>query len=182
VARLMSVLSGSELVQLALTHLVDVARIVAAAGLSESGGRTDATGDSGHSIGLWQMHDQGLGSGMTVAQRSDPNQAAAVMVPVFLRWYAQGVAQGYTGEELARYTCMYTERPEGFPDLYCTAANAYAQRWNDLAGVVPTTSSTGSADLAAERAWGTALLVEVGKWADTIQEVVNTMKRNANGE
>lgn len=40
---------------------------------AESGGRTDAVGDAGHSIGLFQMHDQGAGSGLTVAQRQDPD-------------------------------------------------------------------------------------------------------------
>ncbi|MEO6045315.1 MAG: transglycosylase SLT domain-containing protein, partial [Tepidiformaceae bacterium] len=32
--------------------------------LSESGGRPDAVGDSGHSVGLFQLHDQGYGAGM----------------------------------------------------------------------------------------------------------------------
>lgn len=40
---------------------------------AESGGRVDAVGDGGHSIGLFQMHDQGAGYGMSVAQRQDPD-------------------------------------------------------------------------------------------------------------
>lgn len=38
----------------------------------ESGGRPDAIGDSGHSVGLLQLHDQGLGRGMSVEERMDP--------------------------------------------------------------------------------------------------------------
>lgn len=32
----------------------------------------DASGDGGHSIGLFQLHDQGAGAGMSVAERRDP--------------------------------------------------------------------------------------------------------------
>lgn len=40
---------------------------------AESGGRVDAVGDAGHSVGLFQMHDQGAGFGLTVAQRQNPD-------------------------------------------------------------------------------------------------------------
>ncbi|GAB4332881.1 MAG: hypothetical protein Kow0010_18940 [Dehalococcoidia bacterium] len=39
--------------------------------LAESGGRADAVGDDGHSVGLFQLHDQGYGHGMGDA-RYDP--------------------------------------------------------------------------------------------------------------
>ena len=40
---------------------------------AESGGRVDAVGDAGHSIGLFQMHDQGAGAGMSIAMRENPD-------------------------------------------------------------------------------------------------------------
>jgi hypothetical protein len=146
-------------------------RIVVAAALAESGGNPRAVGDNGHSYGLWQMHDQGLGAGMSAEARMDPDTAAAVMLPVFQRWYAEGMRQGYEGELLARYTCIYTERPYGFPDLYCTAANHYADRWHSLAGEAPpppdvAPPSEGEVallrtELAAERSWGSAIQHDV---------------------
>jgi hypothetical protein len=39
----------------------------------ESGGNPKAVGDAGHSIGLLQMHDQGSGAGMSVAERENPD-------------------------------------------------------------------------------------------------------------
>lgn len=43
--------------------------------ISESGGRPDAVGDNGHSVGLFQLHDRGYGSGMGDA-RYDPETNA----------------------------------------------------------------------------------------------------------
>src|SRR5713226_8296795 len=93
-------------------------RVAVAAALAESGGDPEATGDNGHSVGLWQMHDQGMGAGMSVAARRDPDQAAAVMVPLFNANYATALAKGYVGEQAARYACIWTEKPAGWPDLY----------------------------------------------------------------
>lgn len=43
----------------------------------ESGGRADAVGDNGASHGLFQLNDNGLGSGMSVADRLDPEKNIA---------------------------------------------------------------------------------------------------------
>ena len=43
-------------------------KVMVAGALTESSGNTDAVGDGGHSIGIFQLHDQGLGHGMTAAQ------------------------------------------------------------------------------------------------------------------
>jgi soluble lytic murein transglycosylase-like protein len=43
--------------------------------LIESGGRPDAVGDAGHSVGLFQLHDQGYGHGMGDS-RFDPEANA----------------------------------------------------------------------------------------------------------
>lgn len=47
--------------------------VALALGKAESGlNPAGPPGDSGHSVGLFQLHDQGQGAGMTVAQRQDP--------------------------------------------------------------------------------------------------------------
>ncbi|GIW09054.1 MAG: hypothetical protein KatS3mg061_0111 [Dehalococcoidia bacterium] len=46
--------------------------IIAAMCWWESSFRPDAIGDEGHSVGLLQLHDQGLGAGMSVEERKDP--------------------------------------------------------------------------------------------------------------
>lgn len=46
--------------------------ILAAQINQESGWDPFAVGDSGHSIGLLQLHDQGQGAGMSVIERQDP--------------------------------------------------------------------------------------------------------------
>jgi Transglycosylase SLT domain len=48
----------------------------------ESGGDPNAIGDNGHSVGLFQLNDQGEGAGMTVAQRQDPYQNALIALRV----------------------------------------------------------------------------------------------------
>jgi hypothetical protein len=131
---------------------------------------------------------------MTWDQRTNPEFLAAFMAPVFKNWYEWGVRQGYTGEELVRYTIMYTERPYGFPDLYSPAADKYVAHWHNLdvppepepVEPAPEGALTVEQQLQQEREWGTALLHEIGKWAtelqshiDALQALSNTMRENA---
>lgn len=69
----------------------------------ESGGDPKIVGDAGHSIGLFQMHDQGAGYGLTIAQREDPEtqfqhmrQTIFPAIEKFLFW-------GYRGRRLAEF-------------------------------------------------------------------------------
>ncbi|MCS6801740.1 MAG: transglycosylase SLT domain-containing protein [Chloroflexota bacterium] len=48
--------------------------IIAAMCWIESGFRPDAVGDDGHSVGLLQLHDEGLGFGMSVEERKNPER------------------------------------------------------------------------------------------------------------
>ncbi|MFN8533271.1 MAG: transglycosylase SLT domain-containing protein [Dehalococcoidia bacterium] len=48
--------------------------VIAAMCWQESGFRPDAVGDDGHSIGLLQLHDEGLGFGLSVEERMDPER------------------------------------------------------------------------------------------------------------
>jgi murein DD-endopeptidase MepM/ murein hydrolase activator NlpD len=114
--------------------IAGVDRIMVAAALTESNGNTEAIGDSGHSAGLWQLHDQGLGAGMSVAERCDPDTACARMLPQFHYWYNHWAAEGLFGENLAAHTYLWTERPRDYnvpgsaPDVHFRA------RWREVGG------------------------------------------------
>jgi hypothetical protein len=129
------VLSTDELFALVRHHGagegLDV--IVVGAALTESGGNTEAVGDNGHSIGLWQMHDQGLGAGMTREQRHDPDSACQRMLPEFDRVHTDSISQGFSGRTLAARTYIFTERPFGFPALDCPAALRFLEKLDLLA-------------------------------------------------
>jgi hypothetical protein len=119
-----------------------LARIQTAAALAESGGNTDAEGDlmNGRptSIGLYQINDI---HGLTDAQRRSPSYSTFWMWEnEFRSAYQEGLSYGYLGETLARWTCMRAERPYGWngpgnPGLHSAAADRYAEKWNELAGV-----------------------------------------------
>lgn len=80
--------------------------------LSESGGRPDAIGDGGHSVGLFQLHDQGYGHGMGDS-RFDPetniDRAAQGLAEA---WHA-GQRAGHTGEYAVRAAYDYSFNPGG---------------------------------------------------------------------
>jgi cell wall-associated NlpC family hydrolase len=102
------------LVQLAMDHGAppELAQIMATGALMESGGRPDAEGDNKHSQGLYMMHDQGAGRGMSVEARRDPDNATQVMLqreyqPAYDRFRQQGLS----GVELARAVYLAAERP-----------------------------------------------------------------------
>ncbi len=90
----------------------DLAEIMAAGAKTENPSlNPQAIGDQGHSVGLWQMHDQGEGAGMSVQDRADPSTAAQRMVPAYQQAYERGQRQGYQGTELAVYTYLQAEKP-----------------------------------------------------------------------
>jgi soluble lytic murein transglycosylase-like protein len=96
--------------------------------LSESGGRPDAIGDSGHSVGLFQLHDQGYGAGMGDA-RFDPetnvNRAALGLAEA---WHA-GERAGFTGEQAVRAAYHYSFNPGGG---WAYQGDAVVRNYNEL--------------------------------------------------
>ncbi len=80
--------------------------------LSESGGRADAVGDSGHSVGLFQLHDQGYGAGMGDT-RFDPEVNADRGARGLAEAWHAGVRAGYTGEYAVRAAYDYSFNPGG---------------------------------------------------------------------
>jgi hypothetical protein len=63
-------------------------RIAMATVQQESGGNPNAVGDSGHSVGLFQLNDQGEGAGMSVAAREDPRANASIAMRVIAQQLA----------------------------------------------------------------------------------------------
>ena len=128
------VLSVPELFTLVGNHGVtgELARIMVAAALTESGGNTEASGDNGHSIGLWQMHDMGLGSGLSREERANPDSACELMKPHFEANFNEGVSMQLSGETLAARTYIFTERPFGFPSLQSAAAIHFLEKFNSV--------------------------------------------------
>jgi cell wall-associated NlpC family hydrolase len=109
--------------------------ILAAAVLTESGGNLLAVGDSGHSVGPYQMHDQGRGAGMQDHERQDFEIASRAMLPHFQKGVILGQQRGLSGEELAVVAYLEAERPYGYPNEHGSAANAYRTQYRRLQGV-----------------------------------------------
>lgn len=80
--------------------------------LIESGGRPDAVGDSGHSVGLFQLHDQGYGAGMGDS-RFDPEANADRAARGLAEAWQAGERAGFTGEEAVRAAYNYSFNPGG---------------------------------------------------------------------
>ena len=80
--------------------------------LSESGGRPDAVGDSGHSVGLFQLHDQGYGSGMGDARYDPETNADRGAKGLAEAWHA-GDKAGFAGEHAVRAAYNYSFNPGG---------------------------------------------------------------------
>lgn len=75
----------------------DLAPLLLATTLVESGGRLDAVGDGGRSHGPFQMYDQGRGYGVPIAKRRDPVFSTNSALAEFRRFQSRG----YSGPELA---------------------------------------------------------------------------------
>lgn len=80
--------------------------------LSESGGRADAVGDSGHSVGLFQLNDEGYGFGMGDKRYDPETNADRAAKGLAEAWHA-GQNAGFTGEYAVRAAYNYSFNPGG---------------------------------------------------------------------
>ena len=96
--------------------------------MAESGGNPGAIGDSGHSIGLWQLHDAGAGAHMSDDDRTSIARSTAVAVDWLEQlceqcgswrgaWSAYN--QGYAG---------WLQRGEEFNVAYVDAVHGLCER------------------------------------------------------
>lgn len=80
--------------------------------LAESGGDPNAVGDGGHSVGLFQLHDQGYGYGMGDL-RFDPEANADRAARGLADGWRAALRAGYEGEALVRAAYDYSFNPGG---------------------------------------------------------------------
>jgi len=80
--------------------------------LAESGGDPHAVGDGGHSVGLFQLHDQGYGFGMGDLRFDPEANADRAARGLAEAWHAC-LAAGYSGEYLVRAAYDYSFNPGG---------------------------------------------------------------------
>lgn len=80
--------------------------------LIESGGDPGAIGDSGHSVGLFQLHDRGYGYGMG-DRRFDPETNADRAARGLGEAWQAGQRAGYSGEFAVRAAYDYSFNPGG---------------------------------------------------------------------
>jgi murein DD-endopeptidase MepM/ murein hydrolase activator NlpD len=109
-----------------------VHKVMVAAALTESDGNPNLIGDNGHAAGLWQLHDAGVGTGMSVAARCDPDTACAKMLPEFVREFNRGMGRGLQGEGLAAFTYLNAEKPFQFNQPGNAAELMFRDKWRSL--------------------------------------------------
>jgi len=96
--------------------------------LIESGGRPDAVGDGGHSVGLFQLHDMGYGHGMGDS-RFDPEANADRAARGLAEAWQAGERAGYTGEFALRAAYDYSFNPGGG---FAYQGDALVRQFNEL--------------------------------------------------
>src|SRR3954452_18986446 len=137
----MARLTIAELYTLVRRHgaAAGVDRCMVAGAQAESEGdpacQGDWEGDHPHSIGLWQLHDQGLGAGLSIAERADPDRACSVMLAEYARWYDYWADQGLVGEDLAARAYLWAERPADYNVPGSAADRRIRQKWRGTSEV-----------------------------------------------
>ncbi|MDZ7728571.1 MAG: transglycosylase SLT domain-containing protein [Dehalococcoidia bacterium] len=96
--------------------------------IGESGGDPSAIGDNGHSVGLFQLHDQGYGHGMGDT-RFDPEVNAGRAVRGLAEAWHAGERAGYEGEYAVRAAYDYSFNPGGG---FAYQGDAIVRIYNDL--------------------------------------------------
>lgn len=80
--------------------------------MAESRGDAFAIGDQGHSLGLFQLHDQGLGQSLG-DRRFDPVLSAQIAAEALSEGWREGVKQGLSGDDLVGFAYGYKFNPGG---------------------------------------------------------------------
>jgi len=80
--------------------------------MAESGGDPNAVGDNGASVGLFQLHDEGMGKGLGDLRLDAELNASMGARGLAEGWHA-GLEQGLSGEELVRSAYDYSFNPGG---------------------------------------------------------------------
>ena len=134
---------------------------------AESSLNARARGDSGHSVGLFQLHDAGQGAGMSVAAREDPTTNARKFLQSHSQLFAQLKGQIKDTTELVRQFGVAAEQPaDQTGAAYVAAYQQIQQQIRDAGGSI--------ADLVDNQdAFNTAL----GESVDTTASLTPLLER-----
>ena len=80
--------------------------------MAESSGDPAAVGDEGKSVGLFQLHEQGMGAGLGDL-RLDPELNATIGARGLAEGWHDGLRRGIEGENLVRFAYDYRFNPGG---------------------------------------------------------------------
>ena len=97
--------------RLATTYNVPAA-FLSAVMMAERGGDPNAVGDDGAAVGLFQLHERGMGAGLGDLRR-DPELNAAIGARGLAEGWHEGIRQGLDGEGLVRFAYDYCFNPGG---------------------------------------------------------------------
>lgn len=151
---------------------------------AESGLNPLSIGDSGNSVGLFQLNIRGAGAGMSVAQRQDATTNARTLLARERHALAQVVLLAQSGAslgQLAAAFAKYVERPR-YPDAEGVKRAAYALRLFPLGVATTAERSTPSATERSTNAallWGVAALASIGLLVSLHAHNKSTESRNA---
>ncbi len=80
--------------------------------MAESRGDAFAVGDQGHSLGLFQLHDRGLGQSLG-DRRFDPVLSAQIAAAALSEGWREGLHRGLAGDDLVGFAYGYKFNPGG---------------------------------------------------------------------
>ena len=100
--------------------------------MAESGGDPRAVGDEGASVGLFQLHERGMGAGLGDL-RFDPELNAAVGARGLAVGWHEGLRHDLRGEELVRFAYDYRFNPGGGPGWQGDAVYSHYRFYEALA-------------------------------------------------
>ena len=100
--------------------------------MAESGGNPNAVGDNGASVGLFQLHERGLGKGLGDL-RLDPELNASIGARGLAEGWHAGVERGLSGEELVRAAYDHSFNPGGGFGWQGDAVYSYYRFYENLA-------------------------------------------------
>ncbi len=106
---------------------------LAAVMMAESRADPFAVGDLGHAVGLFQLHDKGLGSNL-FDRRYDPTLSANVAAESLAEGWREGKSRSLQNDELVRFAYAYSFNPGGSHTSQGDLVIAFYRRF---AGVAP---------------------------------------------
>jgi hypothetical protein len=106
-----------------------------------------AAGDSGHSVGLFQLHDAGQGTGMSVAERSDPETNIRKAISYLGPIWASSETQGLDFDQSLQRMISEGQRPAD-PQLAFQRAKAASADVTAGAALQPGVGALGGGSMA----------------------------------